>query len=111
MLKHETARQDRQSGPIDVLRVNREDRHPEELPDCAEKTLFVHFARVEHLTYPRTSIEVRRQLGGLFARSHTAFEQQINQRLARSCIHSAGTNGMNSARRTGMVRVPVTRIE
>ena len=52
MLKHETARQVRQSGAIDVFRINRDDRHPEEIPDCAEEALFVHLARIEHLTYP-----------------------------------------------------------
>src|SRR6059036_2437495 len=90
MLKHETARQVRQSGAIDVFRINRDDRHPEEIPDCAEETLFVHLARIEHLTYPGTSVEISRQLGGLFGRRHTAFEQQINQRLTRSSVHSAG---------------------
>src|SRR5262249_63876 len=42
------------------------------------------------LTYPRTSIEISRQLGRLFGRRHPAFEQQINQRLTWSSIHPAG---------------------
>src|SRR5512132_1144932 len=89
MLKYDTARHRRQSGAIDLFCVNRDDRHPEEIPDCAEETLFVHLARIEHLTYPRTSVEISGQLGRLFGRRHTAFEQQINQRLTWSCVHSA----------------------
>src|SRR5512132_221242 len=89
MLKYDTARHRRQSGAIDLFCVNRDDRHPEEIPDCAEETLFVHLARIEHLTYPRTAVEISRQLGRLFGRRHTAFEQQINQRLTWSCVHSA----------------------
>src|SRR3954471_13557422 len=89
MLKHETARQNRQSSAIDVFRVNRDDRHPEEISDCAKETLFIHLARIEHLSYPRTSVEISGQLGSLFGRRHTAFEQQINQGPTWSCVHSA----------------------
>ena len=52
MLKNKTARQDRQCLPVDLLRIDRNDRHAEEFPDRAEKTLLVHLAGIEHLRRP-----------------------------------------------------------
>src|SRR5438874_9901266 len=39
MLKHKTARQNRQRRAIDLLRVHRDNGHPEKVADCAEETL------------------------------------------------------------------------
>jgi hypothetical protein len=52
MLKDEAARQDRQSGAINLFCVNRNDRHAEEISDCAEEALFVYLARIEYLADP-----------------------------------------------------------
>jgi len=49
VLKTKTARQDRQCLAIDLLWIERNHRHFEELADRAEKSVLVHLARVEHL--------------------------------------------------------------
>ena len=141
MLKNKSARQDRQCVPIDRFWIDRSHRDAKEIPDDAEKALLIHFARVQHLRRPRTAVHVLRELDRFLARLDAAREQKIDNGLADSLVHqwpailaqiapnakvgdrdialrrprsaqrADPTYGKWSTRRTGTVRVPVTRIE
>ena len=52
MLKNKTTGQDRQCFAIDRLRIDRDNRDAEEIPDRAEKALLVYFPGIKHVTRP-----------------------------------------------------------
>ena len=56
MLKNKPARQDRQCRAVDLLGVDRNDRHTKEIPDRVEEALLVHFAGIEDLAGPGSAV-------------------------------------------------------
>ena len=87
MLENETARQDEQGGALDLLRVDRDHRHAEKPADRAQELWFVDLAGVEDLGGPGAAIQILGELGRLFARGHTSFEQEIDERLTGGRAH------------------------
>src|SRR6266567_2567221 len=78
MLKNKTTWQDRQCLPVYRLRINRDNRHTKEISDHAEKSLLVHFSRIEHLSCPGTAVEILGELRRFLPRRNTAGEQEID---------------------------------
>jgi hypothetical protein len=104
VLKNKTTRQDRQCLPVYFLRVDRHNRHTEEIPDGPEKTVLIHFAGIEHLADPRTTVQILRELHCFVARSHASGEQNIYDRLAGRRAHRlfGGRSSCDAGMRNGL---------
>jgi len=75
MVEHETARKVRQSGAIDVF-ASIETTGTRKKSDCGEETLFVHLARIEHLTYHEPPLRLVVNSTASSVDGTPAFEQQ-----------------------------------
>src|SRR5574338_609664 len=87
MLKNKSTRQNRKSFEGYLLRIERDDRHAEEIADGIEELVFVHLAGIENLPDPGAAIEILGQLGGFFESGNTSRDQEIDYRFADRRIH------------------------